>query len=102
MGDGTVFRGVRCGQCMPVCCAGLTCAGALGSNRLGIPPGAAVGLAMAARFPMDPVGTPRERVSFSGKMHGVAFLVGVSCQLLAVLLLSLALRNQASHASLRS
>jgi len=60
---------------------------------------AAVGLAMAARFPMDP-GTPRERVSSSGKMHGVAFLVGVPCQLLAVLLLSLALRSQASHASL--
>ena len=36
------------------------------------------------------VGTPRERVSFSGKMHGVAFLVGVPCQLLAVVLLSLA------------
>jgi hypothetical protein len=61
---------------------------------------AAVGLAMAARFPMDPVGTPRERVSFSGKMHGIAFLIGVPCQLLAVLLLSLALRSQASHASL--
>jgi len=55
---------------------------------------------MAARFPMDPVGTPRERVSFSGKVHGVAFLVGVPCQLLAVSLLSLALRDQVSHASL--
>jgi hypothetical protein len=38
---------------------------------------------------MDPAGTPCDRVSFSGKMHGVAFLVGVPCQLLAVLLLSL-------------
>jgi hypothetical protein len=72
------------------------------SGRLGLAflLAAAVGLAMAACFPMDPVGTPRERVSFSGKMHGVAFLVGVPCQLLAVLLLSLALRSQASHASL--
>jgi Ni,Fe-hydrogenase I cytochrome b subunit len=61
---------------------------------------AAVGLAMAACFPMDPVGTPRERVSFSGKMHGVAFLVGVPCQLLAVLLLSVTLHSQASHAPL--
>jgi len=72
------------------------------SDRIGLAflLAAAVGLAMAARFPMDPVGTPRDRVSFSGKMHGIAFLIGVPCQLLAVLLLSLALRSQASHASL--
>ena len=55
---------------------------------------AAVGLAMAARFPMDPVSTPREQMSFTGKMHGVAFMIGVPCQILAVLLLSLALGNQ--------
>ena len=61
---------------------------------------AAVGLAMAARFPMDPVGTPRDQVSFSGKMHSVAFLVGVPCQLVAVLILSLPLRNQAARTSL--
>ena len=60
----------------------------------------AVGLAMAARFPMDPVSTPPGQWSFSGRMHGVAFLIGVPCQILAVLLLSLALRNQASYASL--
>jgi hypothetical protein len=59
---------------------------------------AAAGLAMAARFPMDPVATPPERISFSGRMHGVAFMIGVPCQLLAVLLLSLALGH--SHASL--
>jgi len=59
---------------------------------------AAVGLAMAARFPMDPVATPPERMSFSGRMHGLAFMIGVPCQLLAVLLLSLALGH--SHASL--
>jgi uncharacterized protein DUF998 len=61
---------------------------------------AAVGLAMAARFPMDPVSTPPERMSFTGKMHGVAFMIGVPCQLLAVLFLSLALSKQPSHASL--
>src|SRR5436190_15512791 len=61
---------------------------------------AAVGLAMAARFPMDPVSTPPAQMSFSGKMHGVSFLIGVPCQVLATLLLSLTLRNQASHASL--
>jgi hypothetical protein len=61
---------------------------------------AAVGLVMAARFPMDPVSTPREQMSFSGKMHGVAFMIGVPCQILAVLLLSLALGNQTVYASL--
>jgi hypothetical protein len=60
----------------------------------------AVGLAMAARFPMDPVSTPREQMSSTGKMHGVAFMIGVPCQILAVLLLSLALGNQPSYASL--
>jgi hypothetical protein len=52
---------------------------------------AAIGLAMASRFPMDPVSTPRERISFSGRMHGISFLTGVPAQVLAVLLLSLAL-----------
>ena len=61
---------------------------------------AAVGLAMAARFPMDPVSTPPAQMSFSGKMHGVAFLIGVPCQILAVLLLSLTLGEPPSHASL--
>jgi hypothetical protein len=61
--------------------------------------GAAFGLAMAARFPMDPVSTPRTRMSLSGKMHGISFLVGVPCQLLAVLLLSLALGSSGSQAA---
>jgi hypothetical protein len=52
----------------------------------------AVGLGMAARFPMDPVSRPPERMSFSGRMHGVSFLIGVPSQILAVLLLSMALR----------
>jgi len=57
---------------------------------------AAVGLAMAARFPMDPVSTPPKQMSFSGKMHGLSFLIGVPCQILAVLLLSLARGTQTS------
>jgi len=61
---------------------------------------AAFGLAMAARFPMDPVSTPSVQWSFSGKMHGVAFLIGVPCQIFAVLLLSLGLRNQTFDVSL--
>ena len=61
---------------------------------------AAIGLVMAARFPMDPVSTPPAQRSFSGKMHGVSFLMGVPCQVLAVLLVSLALGNDTSYASL--
>jgi hypothetical protein len=61
---------------------------------------AAVAGALAARYPMDPVSTPPAQMSFTGKMHGVSFLIGVPGQVLAALLLSLALRNQASHASL--
>jgi Protein of unknown function (DUF998) len=57
-------------------------------------------LAMAARFRMDPASTPPAQMSFSGKMHGVSFLIGVPCQILAVLLLSVALGNHTSYASL--
>jgi len=60
---------------------------------------AAIGLAMAARFPMDPASTPPAQMSFSGKMHGVSFLIGVPCQILSVLLLSVALGNETSNAS---
>ena len=61
---------------------------------------AAIGLAIAARFPMDPVSTPPGRRSFSGRMHGVSFLMGVPCQLLAVLLISLALGSHPTYGAL--
>ena len=61
---------------------------------------ASVGLAMAARFPMDPVSTPPAQLSLSGRMHSIAFMVGVPCQVLAVLLLSVALAQRTSHAAL--
>jgi len=61
---------------------------------------ASVGLVMAARFRMDPVSTPRQQMSFSGRMHGVSFLTGVPCMLLAALLLSLALICAPSYTSL--
>jgi hypothetical protein len=60
---------------------------------------AGVGLMMAACFRMDPVSTPRTEMSTSGKMHGVSFLIGVPCQLLATLLLSLASVDQSLNAS---
>jgi hypothetical protein len=55
---------------------------------------AAIGLVMAARFPTDPFGTPAEAMSLSGRLHGVSFMIGVPGQMLAVLLLSLALRKR--------
>ena len=58
---------------------------------------ASVGLAMAAKFPMDPAGTPRRDMSFSGRMHGIAFLVGVPAFVLAASILSLSLGRHASH-----
>lgn len=61
---------------------------------------AAVGMAMAALFKMDPLSTPPEAVSLSGRMHGVSFMIGVPGEILAVLLLSLALRKQAPWAAL--
>ena len=59
---------------------------------------AAVGLVMAARFPMDPVNTPRAQMSHSGRMHGVAFLLGVPSMVLAVAVVSLALGSQLVYA----
>jgi len=59
---------------------------------------AAVGLVMAARFPMDPASTPPARMSHSGRMHGVAFLLGVPSMVLAVLVLSFALGDQVAYA----
>jgi uncharacterized protein DUF998 len=60
----------------------------------------AVGLGMAARFPMDPVSTTPSRMSLSGRMHGVSFMIGVPSQILAVLLLSLALGTRFSTSPL--
>ena len=60
----------------------------------------AVALALAARFSMDPVSTPPAQMSWSGRMHSMAFMVGVPCQVLSLLLLSVALGEQTSHAAL--
>jgi hypothetical protein len=60
---------------------------------------ASIGLAMAARFPMEPAGTPRREMSFSGRMHGIAFLVGVPALVLAATILSISLAGDGSHAA---
>jgi hypothetical protein len=56
---------------------------------------AVIGLSFGGAFPMDPAPTPPEAMSFSGRMHGVGFMIGVPGMLLATLLLSLALRGEA-------
>ena len=61
---------------------------------------ASIGLTMAARFPMDPVGTPHREMSFSGRMHGIAFLVGVPALVLAASILSLSRGRYGSHAAI--
>ena len=61
---------------------------------------ASVGLAMGARFPMDPVGTPRRNMSFSGRMHGVAFLIGLPSLVLAASILSFSLSEHGIHAAM--
>jgi len=55
-------------------------------------------LVMAARFPMDPVSTPPAQMSHSGRMHGLAFMLGVPSMVLAVLVLSFALGDQVAYA----
>ena len=50
---------------------------------------AGISLVMAAVFPMDPVGTPRTAISLAGKMHGLAFSIGLPCLVVAPLILSL-------------
>jgi hypothetical protein len=67
--------------------------GVLGRAGLGFLLLAAVGLAIGGAFTMDPSTTRPESMSFSGRMHGVGFTIGVPGELLAVLLLSLALRK---------
>jgi hypothetical protein len=54
---------------------------------------AATGLAMGATFQTDPVSTAPDAMTFSGRMHGLSFMIGVPGVLFATLLLSVALRT---------
>jgi hypothetical protein len=54
---------------------------------------AATGLATGAAFRTDPISTASDAMTFSGRMHGVSFMIGVPGVLSATLLLSLALRT---------
>jgi hypothetical protein len=55
---------------------------------------AAFGLSCGGLFNLDPTTTQESEMSFSGRMHGFAFMIGVPGELLSVLLLSLAMRRQ--------
>lgn len=76
--------------------------GALGTLALVLLLIAGAGAAIGGLFPMDPAGTPPERFSFSGKMHGVGFMLGVPGTLLAVSLLSIYLWRDADWQSARA
>lgn len=55
---------------------------------------AVIGPAIGGAFSMDPMTATPETMSFSGRMHGIGFMIGVPGMILAALLLSIALRNQ--------
>lgn len=63
---------------------------------------AAIGLAMAAFFPMDPMTTAPENASFSGRMHGVAAMVGNPGFMIGATLLVFALGGNAGWAGARA
>ena len=84
---GLCFAGFALGSVGVFAALAGTVSSAVGRVGLGFLLVAAVGLAMAARFRMDPPST----TSFSGKMHGISFAIGVPSQVLSVLLLSVAL-----------
>ena len=54
---------------------------------------AAVGLTLAAFFPMDPIATGATNPSFSGKMHGVAATIGNPGFMIGAILVTIALRR---------
>lgn len=54
----------------------------------------AAGLAIGGAFPMDPTTNDPARMSQSGQLHGLGFMLGVPGELFAVLLLTMHLRKQ--------
>jgi hypothetical protein len=86
-------------------CAALTMALALHSSGwrfragLGLLAIAAFGLMMAAVFPMDPIAIRPEAATLSGRMHGIASMLGVPTLSAAAVLVSLSLRNDQGWAT---
>ena len=67
-----------------------TVSGRVGLVFLGL---AGIGAWIGGIFTMDPTTSDPERMSASGHLHGVGFMIGVPSQLLAVLLLAIAARK---------
>ena len=59
---------------------------------------AAVGLTLAAFYPMDPIATGHTNPSFSGQMHGVAAMIGNPGFMIGAVLLTIALRRTSGWA----
>jgi hypothetical protein len=53
-----------------------------------------IGLSLGGAFPTDPMTVTPETMSFSGRMHGMGFMIGVPGTILSVLLLSISLRRR--------
>lgn len=60
---------------------------------------AAVGLGMAAMFPMDPITTAPADASPSGEMHGVSAIIGMPSMVLSVIVLTFLIPRRALWAS---
>ena len=86
-------------QVLALAAAFLPVRGALGTAAIIFLVAAGVGAAIGGLFPMDPVGTPPERYTTAGRMHGVGFMLGVPATLLAVTLLTLHLWRDAGWRS---
>ena len=68
-------------------------AGVLGWGGITGLAAAATGLAMAACFPMDTLGTSPEHASLSNQLHGIAAMIGIPGFLMGSLLTTLAVGN---------
>lgn len=62
---------------------------------------AVVGLALASIFPMDPITVKPENATTSGKMHGVAGMIGIPSLVIAAVILSYVLRRHPTWAPVR-
>jgi hypothetical protein len=89
-----------CFLSLAIACAGLGIALLSYSSAVGTRLGAvlllaaAIGLSMAAFFPMDPLGVRPEDASFSGRMHGVSAMIGGPSLGIAIALLTIVLYNR--------
>lgn len=70
----------------------------IGLGLLGL---AAIGLLLAAAFPIDPLGTPPAQMSVSAQLHEVGSMLGIPSLAIAAVLLSRGLRRDPRWAAVR-